>query len=613
VHRGKIYQPTGAGNLLLIDGGTGRLEGRLKFGEQRLATTPATDADGRHMYLLGEEYILYIIALGTPPRCASIIHLGHRPDSITASPLRMGRYLVLCENDTAAACRLRVLLLSPDGASTEELQSISVNGWVHHTPSVSAGNLMFVATDLESVEVYSAGPPEKADGFSKVTSALPSARGGEAMGIRGQAYPVAYSDRDLLVAASKIRHYDFKAEQASLNVRELAFEGAASQPIQRSPLAGRAETLVVTRRIPSTPSIALLALHAGSLEQRWEVVLNSGLVSLFPLDETGSELIALTRTGAVYLVPSAALQAGGVLDQPASRMGAALEFSGQLAPVLLPDRSTVYAGGRDAAWMLVRGPTAEAPARRVELPASLQAPLVAYRDGVLAAVADGRIYWISPVTGKQLVEPFQPSLNQSQPLEWRGVAVTDKSDVLAADRPGSIYQLELRQDPVPHIAPRSESRLPKPLRSGIATLAGFVCGVDDENTMHTIDVESLAPIGQWPLPAPASLGPVREGNRIFVVAGQEELVCVGPDGQEAWRYRLEGAIVAGIPLVREGNVYVTLQSGLVRALRLDDGTELWTVDAEKPLSGGAVAVRDMLIVAGDDGSLNVLRTPVASQ
>src|SRR5207253_166073 len=113
------------------------------------------------------------------------------------APLRMNRYLVLCENITPTTCRIRVLLLSPDYATVEEIQRIPpINGWVYRTPSVR-GNLMFVATDAESVEIYSAGPPEKADasGFTKVMSAsgpLPA-------GPRGPAYPLAYTERDLLV------------------------------------------------------------------------------------------------------------------------------------------------------------------------------------------------------------------------------------------------------------------------------------------------------------------------------------------------------------------------------------------------------------------------------
>jgi outer membrane protein assembly factor BamB len=50
-----------------------------------------------------------------------------------------------------------------------------------------------------------------------------------------------------------------------------------------------------------------------------------------------------------------------------------------------------------------------------------------------------------------------------------------------------------------------------------------------------------------------------------------------------------------------------MASGLVRALRLADGGELWTLDTEKSLSGGPIDVDGKLVVIGDDGSLNVVK------
>ena len=53
VHRNKIYQPTGKGNIVVINPTTGSIDGRLQFGEQRLYTTPVTDESGQHLYVLG--------------------------------------------------------------------------------------------------------------------------------------------------------------------------------------------------------------------------------------------------------------------------------------------------------------------------------------------------------------------------------------------------------------------------------------------------------------------------------------------------------------------------------------------------------------------------------
>jgi outer membrane protein assembly factor BamB len=98
-----------------------------------------------------------------------------------------------------------------------------------------------------------------------------------------------------------------------------------------------------------------------------------------------------------------------------------------------------------------------------------------------------------------------------------------------------------------------------------------------------------------------------------VAAGTVELVCVNSEGQVAWRHALDGEMLAGTPLVKGDVAYVALRNGKVLALRLADGSRVWTLDTEKSLAGGVVAAGGLLVVAGDDGSVNVLKTPNPAQ
>jgi hypothetical protein len=49
----------------------------------------------------------------------------------------------------------------------------------------------------------------------------------------------------------------------------------------------------------------------------------------------------------------------------------------------------------------------------------------------------------------------------------------------------------------------------------------------------------------------------------------------------------------------------------VRTARLSDGTEVRSLQAGKPLASGPVAAGDLIVLAGEDGSLNVVKTTAA--
>jgi outer membrane protein assembly factor BamB len=617
LYRNKLYQPTSKGSLFVLDQTTGRIDGRLKFGgAPRFATSPAIHEASQHLFLLSEQYLLYNITLGGIPKCESLpYYTAHRPDSIFATPLRLNRYLVLFENQTASSVRIRVFLLSQDGKTVEEIQQLPkqgdppLNGWVHYVPAVY-GNHMFVATDLETVNVYSGGAPEKADGFTFVKSA----GGGTPLpGTRPQAYTIFYTDKDLLVQGSRVRHYAFAAEQQALNPAQEMLVGAASQPIQRFPATGgRVDLMYLSRRMPGSSAIAFSALDATELRPRWEVLLGMGALLIQPADASRTNWLLLTRSGHLFSFPASMLAAGGVVDKAVRRIELDSELSDAVDPVVLSDGSTVYTPVGTPSRIYVRPPGLDATVRPLDLLAPLQAPVVPYTDGLLVPGTDGRIYFMSPGTGKPLAEPFQPPLVAGSPVKWRGAGLTSKKSIVAVEELGNVYQVQLIKEPSANLAERGGTKLPKPIRSGIAMSGDILACVDESNVIQVWDAEALSPISEIRMSGPASFGPIAAGGYIFAAAGDEELVCINSQGQEAWRHPLKGQNVVGRPLVKGDSLHFATSAGLVHTLRLTDGSTGWSVDTEKPLSGGPVDIDNKIVVVGDDGSLNVVKAPGAS-
>lgn len=618
VRPGRIYQVTAAGSLFVIDGTSGRVVSKLHFPEQRFRSTPTVNDGNSHLYILSDQYDVFVVSLANPMKCESVLYLGHPADSVFAAPLRVGRYLVVCENATAQNARLRVLLLSNDSSSLEEIQKsdIPVSGWVHHVPAVR-GLTMFVATDQENVMVYSAGSAEKADGFARAGRAL----AGETINPRPQPYVVAYSDSDLLVAGSRFRYYGFNAQQQDLAPKILDLAGTVSQAIQAIPPVGRADTLYLGRRLPDSSAVIITAVGAADIPKlagdvkvedkakpKWEVLLGAALSSLAAAEN--GDVRTITRGGLIYRIPAAQLSSGGVIEQPTARLGIADEVSNEFDPVPLADGNVLFVSTTKPDALVVYAPDG-ATAKSVQLPAAVQVTPVAFGDGVLVAAGDGRVYWLNPTTGKQLADPFQPPLQTDKPVRWRGLALSAKGTIVAADQDGTVYLVELRKEPTPHLVSRSDSKLPKPIRSVVTVVGNVAACVGNDNVLRTFDAETLAPIGDSKLAGATSLGPSAAGNHLFAVAGAEEVICMNPQGQLAWRHLLKGETIAGRPSVKGDLCFLAFRSGSVTAIKLADGTVAWTVSADKPLSSGIVAAGELLVVAGEDGSINVVQPPAA--
>lgn len=95
----------------------------------------------------------------------------------------------------------------------------------------------------------------------------------------------------------------------------------------------------------------------------------------------------------------------------------------------------------------------------------------------------------------------------------------------------------------------------------------------------TVELHRVAAL---PKPAPLSVAPAGPGPR--------------------WRTRTGGAIFAA-PAVCDGVAYVGNVDGVLLALKVSDGTQVWAFGAGRPIMGEALATEDAVYFACDNGSL----------
>ncbi len=109
----QILQVVPSGKLLVIALDSGELQATINLGRP-LARTPVHDESGQHIYVLGRQDCLFVLARD-PLACVAVDYLGHLDGAIPCAPARLGRFLVIPENVTLTDSRWHVLLLGDDG------------------------------------------------------------------------------------------------------------------------------------------------------------------------------------------------------------------------------------------------------------------------------------------------------------------------------------------------------------------------------------------------------------------------------------------------------------------------------------------------------------------
>jgi hypothetical protein len=168
-----------------------------------------------------------------------------------------------------------------------------------------------------------------------------------------------------------------------------------------------------------------------------------------------------------------------------------------------------------------------------------------------------------------------------------------------------LARLQVRTDPVPHLAEASQVTMPNPVDVDVLVDRGRILLADAKGRVLQLDGASLETQTEAPLDKPASQAPWLVNNRLFVEAGRDQLVSCDPANKLAadWKLPLGGVSLAGAPFAWKDQLLVALRDGQVWRVDPKTGEKLAGIHLGQPLSFGPRSLGEAILVGTLDGSL----------
>jgi outer membrane protein assembly factor BamB len=588
------------GKLLLVDLKSGEVQATVNLGRP-LTRTAALDELGQRLYVLGRRDCLFILSR-EPLACTAVEYLGHLEDSIPCAPARVGRFLIVPENDSFFESRWHILVLDEDGARAHPVQDIEVSGWTWGTPT-SSGSIVWAIGDKGGYAAYGVGDYASKQPFRRVAELTADSDPS------GPAFGLARSERELWVASGHAGQFTLDLERASIEPKApLAQPGPALAPIQ---VVG--STFVFTFQDDETGGVALLGIESDTGAVAWRTVVGARWPSpLAPAGPSGS-LTGLGRDGREISIAKDQIARGGFVSMALPRPGDFALPEGTRLSLEIDGKPLVAVAPRarsDALW--IQQPEKPPGWRKLTLPTAPAAEPLAWGGGILIPGQDKRAYLIDPVSARSRAEPFVPQFDRDHQGKWLAPARLDQNTVVLADEVGRVRRLALRTTPVPRLVSDAEVTLDQPIIADPATTADAVLVATADRRIRALASRDLSPVGSWDLSAPLAVAPVAVGDTAFVVDRAGGVMAFSRDGHRAWSANL-GAEVVGAPLVRGQSAWFVTRDGSLHERALSDGSKR----ASRPLgilpAGGILDAGASPVIAAGRATIRPLLPEPASK
>ncbi|MBI2823160.1 MAG: PQQ-binding-like beta-propeller repeat protein [Planctomycetia bacterium] len=601
VIRDRIVAATRSGKLLVVDLKSGELRGTIQL-PQPLRVAPGADAAAKHYYQVAEHSNLYVLSSETGA-CQEVFYLGHEPESIAVRPLVVGRYLFVAVNAGAEDSLLRVLLTDEQGLNLQVVEQVPLKGHVF-SPLESGGRSLVVATDHGALYSFEIGAPGAGRTLTKVAEKPADER-------TPLVRFAVLRGAELWLAGYGLTRYDMQASRGLLAPKWVDNDRAVAV---HSPQV-RGSVIVDAMRRGDASGVTFAAANGTDGKRFWESRVAVPLATAPLVEPASDKAVAWTTAGFVYEVPAVGLASRKLSDAPvavplertnlpAGAPLAKLSDGRCVLPLARPDskdglREVLVYDQRSAADKLRRRP----------LPDAASGWPVAFANGLMVAGKIGQVFVIDPDTGRNLVEPFQPTIEGGREVAWGQPTALDERQALVSDGATKLYRLAVVDDPRPHLAAAATAELANPLTTPIVVAGEHAWAVDAANELAAFHLPDMAPAKSIPLGSRVAWGPEVVGGRVLAATMSGQVFCVESAERVVWQVALPEGNLTGTPYASEGAIVAATSAGTIYRLASDSGRVLAQFDLGQPIAFGPARWHDRLLLAGRDGTLHVTSEP----
>lgn len=579
----QIFLPTRGGSLLRISLETGRLAERLQFPQQLLAP-PVPASDEEHLVIAGDEGVLYTVSTH-PLECRQVSNLDHRAGSVSAPLMAMGRLILMIENDRSDSCLLHALELG-EGGSLQQVAEARLQGHVRDAP-ILRGRQLVVPSSGERIVALTVSDDANQQTLTRIAAHQVETE------TPGPIHLSAGPDGQLWMSGSALRKFQVTADSITPEPNPIG-GGISAQPLET---IGR--DLYVGRRFLFCDAVAFSRVDRETMAPRWKTIAGAGILAW--TSSMNGALIAVTESGGLFYVSGNDLAGRGFKQ----RADLELELDERLREPLrarqLDDgRLAVSCGGsKPRLWLINRQGRID---QQIDLDQPLDAPPVVLAGGLILPLP-GRLRMHGSAANQ--VEDYLLPIQQDAAVQWQAVQALDDQQLIVLDSTGRIARLQLRRDPVPHLAEAVSLDLDAPVDHGITVRDGSILLADSHGRLQWLAAADMQTISEAALDAVPSNAPWRVGDCVYVETAQTHLHCFEADEElrPAWTLPLEGAGLAGPPLLLGEQLLLAKRDGELIIVEADAGKVLRRERVPQPLSHAAFEVDSRILVPSIDGSL----------
>ena len=588
----QLVQVLPGGQVLLIALESGELQATINLGRP-LARPPVHDDSGR-LYVLGRQDCLFVLSRD-PLSCIAVEYLGQLDGAIPCAPARLGRFLVIPENDTLTNSRWHILVIDEDGKKIRPVQEIQVSGWTWQTPATTS-SIIWATGDKGGYEAFAIGEETSKVPFRSVCRLTAD------ISQSGPAFALARSERELWVASGHAGRFLLDPERAVIEPKTpLAQPGPAFAPIQTA-----GNRIVMSFQDQESGGVALWGIDPDTGVVEWKTIIGAPWLTPLTATSGSSALTTFGRDGREVWMSREQIAKGGfvtvVLPRPGelslpSGLRLDLDIDGKPSSAIVPhDHKSVLwlqQPGKPGGW------------RKIALPTALASNPLVWQGAVLVPGIDARAYLIDPVTARSRAEPFVPNFDRDRQGTWLAPTLLDPENVVLADGVGRVARIALKKTPVPRLSDEAETTLDQRIIANPASTGGAVIVATADGKVRALAARDLSTVGSWPLEAPLAGRPYQTKDGCFVMDRGGGVMAFGRDGQRTWSIKLPAEVV-GPPLVDNQSVRFLTADGSLYVCARSDGSTLDRLLLGVLPSGGLLALGDQVLIAGARGTIRPL-------